>query len=90
MTLTELFLEAIEGKLGLADVIYKQMQPFYDAGVISQESMGKIKLAQESLKACKMRLSTEPKDAIYLFSRGCWNLGEAVGRGRFERDQKTQ
>jgi hypothetical protein len=89
MTLADLFLEAVERKLELADIIYKQMQPLYDANIISQESMGKIKLAQESLKACKMRLSTEPEDAIYLFSRGCWNLGEGIGRGRIERDQKS-
>ena len=84
--LREIFSDAVHQKLELADKIEKQMAEDVANGVLSEQTIGKHHLARESFKAAQTHLIQEKyEEAIYLFSRGCWNLGEFQGRSQFER-----
>lgn len=82
----ELLLNAIQQKIELADKIEKQMVGDVASGLLSIQTAGKHHIARESLKAAQTHLiQGKYEDAIYLFSRGCWNLGEFQGRSQLER-----
>jgi len=84
--MVELLKEAIAQKLALAEKIQKQMQPDVQKNLISTKTQGKIHLAIESFKAAGMNLTQNKfEDAIYLFSRGCSNIGETLGRSAYEK-----
>lgn len=85
MDCSELLLDAADAKLQLIERIKQQMVPYIEKGTISPRTVNLIKLARECFIACKMKVTSEPQNAIYLFGRGCWNLGEGVCLGRLER-----
>lgn len=88
MIFLDMFLAEVDKKISLANTIKEQMQPLFDQQIVSPQAMQYLKLARESLEACKIQLSQDPQGAIYLFSRGCWNLGAAVTQGRLEKEAK--
>lgn len=80
--------EAIQIKLDLADKMALQMQDDVKNKIISSMTIEKHYVAKESLEAAKLRVKAgNVKEALYFFSRGCWNLGEFMGRSRIEKEQ---
>jgi hypothetical protein len=85
----DIFLKAIEQKLQLTKQIESQMKEDVEKKILSDLTIEKHHIARESLKAAQTHLIQDKwDDAIYLFSRGCWNLGEFQGRSQLERGKK--
>jgi len=79
--------EAIHVKMELLNRNREQMRSDMDSGVLSSRTVGCLHTAQESFKAAKLHLDQDKAaDAMYLFSRGCWNMGEVMGRSAFEKE----
>ena len=80
------FKEAIEAKLTLWQVSNDQMRPDIEAGVLTAQTQECMHIAHESLEAAKIKLTQgRLADAVYLFSRGCWKMGEVIGRAAYEK-----
>jgi len=89
--LLESLLEETHKKQELALRIREQMGPDYEAKKISDYTVSQIKLAIDNFEACIQKLRGEEwDDAVYFFSRGCWNLGEGLGRAKLENPKKQQ
>jgi len=83
----ELLEKAIQQKLELTNEIEKQMAKDVAQNKLSGITLSKHHLARESFKSALTHLvQGKVEDAIYLFSRGCWNLGEFTGRSQKERN----
>ncbi len=67
----------INRKIALAERIGKQMAADVVAGVLTAETTGFHHTATESLKAAQLKFEANDfSGAIFLFSRGCVNLGQ--------------
>ncbi len=78
--------DAIATKLALLERSRKQMQPDIKAGKLSTRTLECLHNAQESFNAAKMHMQQgKHADAMYLFSRGSWNMGEVLGRSFYEK-----
>lgn len=85
-TFVKEFVEAITAKRTLVDTIGRQMASDVDKGLLSIDTLQAYTNAKNSLDASLLHLERkEFQEAIYLFSRGCWNLGEFKGRSDFEK-----
>lgn len=90
-TFGQLFVEETNRKQQLAQKILGQMGPDHENKKISDITMSQVKLAIDNFEACIQRCrSNNAEEAIYFFSRGCWNLGEAMGRAKVENPKRKE
>ena len=84
-TTLQLLAEEANRKQELAQRILTQMGPDHKADKLSDQTMSQVRLGIDNFEACILRIREEDAEkAIYFFSRGCWNLGEAMGRSKVE------
>lgn len=85
------FSEEANRKQELASRIFKQMEPDHSDKKLSDATLAQVKLAIDNFEACIQRLRADnAEEAIYFFSRGCWNLGEAMGRAKVENPKRKE
>lgn len=88
MTLDEAFREALNDKGELLDKLEPQMRERVDAGTMSKVTSQKWVLASECLLSARTHYKNrEFKDAAFLFSRCCVNIGELMGRADKEKKE---
>jgi hypothetical protein len=76
----------IHEKQQLLERIKRQMRSDVAEGIISHTTENLIGMAQDNLDACLLKLEqNQYYEAVHLFSRVCWNLGEFTGRSKLER-----
>lgn len=78
--------EAIQAKLDILKRNREQMQADIKAGKLTPRTLECLHNAQESFDAAKLHMKQgKAADAIYLYSRGSWNMGEVMGRSFYEK-----
>jgi hypothetical protein len=78
--------DAIDSQLGLLKRNRKLMEADIASGKLSARTLTCVHTAQESFKAARLHMQqNKHSDAVYLFNRGCWNMGEVMGRSFYEK-----
>lgn len=78
--------QALQEKTLLISKIHTQITSDVEKGVLSAETINLLALARDNFDASLINLKQNNyPEAVYLFSRGCWNLGEFMGRSSIER-----
>ncbi len=86
-TLTEVLIEAMTAKRGLALKISQQMKDDVANGVLSKPTVQQNALALDNIDAALLNLEKgELENAVHFFARACSNLGEFKGRSDKERN----
>jgi len=87
----ELLVAETNRKQDLTQKILIQMTPDFENKKLSGLTRSQVNMARDNFEACLLKIKAgEIENAIYLFSRGCWNLGEAMGRAKLENPDHTK